>query len=60
MDASFGEDMWGIAADPPRLMAFQWLAQKMHGIGAVPFSNGLRAEPALGAVYDTSPTYRIV
>jgi hypothetical protein len=60
MDASFGEDMWGIAADPPRLMAFQWLAQKMQGIDAVPFSNGLRAVPEPDAVYLSSPTYKLI
>jgi hypothetical protein len=60
MDASFGEDMWGIAADPPRLMAFQWLAQKMQGIDAVPFSNGLRAVSEPDAVYTSSPTWRVV
>jgi hypothetical protein len=55
-----GVDEWGFKFDPLGMMAFQWLAQKMQGIDAVPFSNGLRAEPALGAVYDTSPTYRVV
>jgi hypothetical protein len=52
--------MWGIAADPPRLMAFQWLAQKMQGIDAVPFSNGLRAVSEPDAVYTSSPTWRVV
>jgi predicted TIM-barrel fold metal-dependent hydrolase len=53
-----GVDGWGLSADSQRFGAFQYAAQLMQGISdAVPFSNGLRAMPAIGALYENSPTY---
>jgi hypothetical protein len=57
---AMGVDEWGFSAEPLRFMAFQYLAQVMAGIPAVPFSNGLQAEPAIGAVYESSPTSRVL